>query len=417
MVGDASLPDRAGERGDHPLLLLGGDLGEEREGEHLVRGRLRRREVPALVAEVAEGALEMDRHRVVHAGADTCGVEAPENGVAPGYPDYIEMPDRLVAGKHGGPRHARIPGEQLVVASSGRAPRRIPLRQVGQLRVQDDRLECVQPRVEPELGVRVFHLAAVVAERAHLAGDGVRVGEYGARVAVGPEVLGWVEARPGCDPEAACGNALLRRPVSLRRVLQQEDPSPLSERPEPLHRRELAVEVDGEDGSRARPDPPGYLLDVDQVVDGVTVDQRRRRARAHDGERSGDERVRGHDDLVFRPDPDGAQGELERVRAVTYPNAVADAGEAGESLLERRHVLAEDEGGGGEDAGEALLDLRRDLAVLRRKIDEGVRGQGCTGSSRAPRSDRSMASRVRTTSSPSRPPLRHAPPDRTQSRK
>ena len=76
------------------------------------------------------------------------------------------------------------------------------------------------------------------------------------------------------------------------------------------------------------------------------------------------------------PTPSGPQRELEGVGAVGDADAVPGAGELGVRLLEGGDGLAADEVAGGEDLGEAGVDLLGDLGVLHGQVDQrdGVHG-------------------------------------------
>ena len=71
------------------LLLLGGDLREDRQREDLARGQLGVREISFLVAQVRERAHLMQRLRVVNPGADLRLVELGEDGIALRHADHV----------------------------------------------------------------------------------------------------------------------------------------------------------------------------------------------------------------------------------------------------------------------------------------------------------------------------------------
>ena len=57
-------------------------------------------------------------------------------------------------------------------------------------------------------------------------------------------------------------------------------------------------------------------------VSRLHVAEDRRGAGVHHAQRRGDERVRGHDHLVARPDPGGDERQRERGRARGHPDAL-----------------------------------------------------------------------------------------------
>ena len=153
----------------HAGLLVGGDLGEDRQREDLPRRLLGDREAPRTEAKVRERPLEVDRDRVVDLRADAVGVEPLDHLVAVRDADDVEMKDVLVSGERARARDRRQVGEQLVVAAGGAPARFVPTGEALELGVEHHRLQRVEPRVEPELRVVVLHLAAVVAQRPDLA--------------------------------------------------------------------------------------------------------------------------------------------------------------------------------------------------------------------------------------------------------
>ena len=103
---------------------------------------------------------------------------------------------------------------------------------------------------------------------------------------------------------------------------------------------------------------------------GVDVAEDRRGAAAAIGLRGREERERGADDLVARPDAERVEDEDERVRPVGDADGVADAEVGGGLLLEGAHLRAEDESAGVDDLSEAVLQLLDERRVLRPDVDE-----------------------------------------------
>ena len=72
----------------------------------------------------------------------------------------------------------------------------------------------------------------------------------------------------------------------------------------------------------------------------------------------------GDDHLVAGADPGRLEGERERGRAGRDPHAVLGSAVFGELVLERRDLLAEDEGARPDDPFEGFAELRPDRLVL-----------------------------------------------------
>jgi len=267
----------------------------------------------------------VQRRRVVDAGADARSPEFREHAVAFGDLYDVEMPDVLVALARGGQAHAGQVGQHLGVAGGGGAACGVPPVEAAQLCPEHGGLHRVEARVHACPVVHVLDRAAVCAEVPNVLRDVRVVGEHGAGIARGSEVLARVEARRG-DPADRAGPADgRRRALRLRGVFNDHQPVPLRNRGERLHRCGLAVEVNGDDRPGARGDGglDGGRVDEQELV--VDVDENRDGADPGRGLGRRDERVDGNDDLVAGADADGPQGEFDGVGAVGHSNAVLNA--------------------------------------------------------------------------------------------
>ena len=88
---------------------------------------------------------------------------------------------------------------------------------------------------------------------------------------------------------------------------------------------------------------------VEVVRARVDVGEHRRRAALPDRVGRGDERERGHDDLVAGADARGVQREVQRGRAARHGHRVGGADALGEGLLELAHARALRDPAGGDD--------------------------------------------------------------------
>jgi hypothetical protein len=162
--------------------------------------------------------------------------------------------------------------------------------------------------------------------------------------------------------------------VRLGGVLDELEAVAIGDRAQRRHVRRLAVEVDRDDrpGARAdrvldelRGDVPGHRVDIDR--DG-------RRPRLRDAEPGGDERVARDDDLVAGADPEAAQQQVQRVEAAADADAVRDAAQRRELVLEGVDLVAEDEATGAHDAVPGRVELVAKLVVGGREVEEGNHG-------------------------------------------
>ena len=145
--------------------------------------------------------------------------------------------------------------------------------------------------------------------------------------------------------------------MRLARVLEHGD-SPLAREGEDRgHVRGVAVEVDGQDGLRARGDRAGEALRVEVQGAGVHVHEDGAGARLQHGEAGEGGRDRGGDHLVAGAHTERAQGERERVGAVPDRHRVPRAERLGQLALEGLPLGAQDEPAGVEDPRHRLVQL------------------------------------------------------------
>ena len=77
------------------------------------------------------------------------------------------MPDVLIAGGNPGENDLRQVSEQLGITARGLPPRLVARREPAELSPQHDRLEGIEPGIEPDSEVLVATLGSVVAEQAN----------------------------------------------------------------------------------------------------------------------------------------------------------------------------------------------------------------------------------------------------------
>ncbi len=262
---------------------------------------------------------------------------------------------------------------------------------------------------------------APVAELAHGVGLRVVVGDDGAALAAGAEILAGVEAEAGQVAEGAGAPALVLGAVSLGRVLDEGEPVLIGEGADRIHVRHEAVEVHRQDGLRALGERALEPLGVHGPRALGDVDEHGPRADVAHRRRGGDEGHGHGDDLVVRLDAGGHERHLQRARARAHGDAVLRAAEGGELALERLHLGAEDVLGAREHPLHRWLHLVADAAVLGLKIQIGNHlALSLEGSSTwRPRSrmEAVAASSISTTRRPISPPVFTGVPFSIQSTK
>ena len=160
-----SLPERAPDGVGHPSLLLVRDLRVERQRQQLPGGSLGDREVAGPVAEVPEGWLQVNGHRVMDPGTDSFFVQAAQDMVPARHSDHVQMPDVLIAGGSPGEIDLGQISEQLGITARCLPPRQVARREATELSPQHHRLEGVEPGIESDSEVLVATLGSVVAEQ------------------------------------------------------------------------------------------------------------------------------------------------------------------------------------------------------------------------------------------------------------
>ena len=291
-------------------------------------------------------------------------VQLGQDPVAVGDAHDVEVPDVLALGPRQRTSYAVEVGEQRVVAEGGTHAQLVPLLQPVELGAEVDGLDGVEPGVHADHVVDVAGHRTVVAQPSYLGGDGGVVGGDRARVAGGTQVLARVEAGGGDGGQPSRAAAVEPGALGLGSVLDQRHAGGVADLLEADHRRELAEQVHRDHRLGAVGDRRLDQVGVDEQPVVVAVHEHGCRTDARDRLRGGDERVGGEHDLATGADTRSPQRELERVGAVADADAVVDPGEGGVLTLEVGDRRPVDEGRGGEDGGDACLDLGCDLGVL-----------------------------------------------------
>ena len=205
--------EEAPDGGDDGVDLVGPELGEAREGEHLPRGRPRRREGLGVVAQIVEQRLRRDGQRIVAGGADAGGGEVRGEGVPSGASGSCTggtrawRPGRSAGRTTGSPGEARRRSARRRPAAPGSTPAGAGASPAG----------WPPGARRAARSTRARHAGTSASGRGSGPGgdapaSAASVGRHQAGVAVGREVLGGVEAegsRPAvpADRPAAEGRA------------------------------------------------------------------------------------------------------------------------------------------------------------------------------------------------------------------
>jgi len=147
---------------------------------------------------------------------------------------------------------------------------------MGQLDREDGGLHLVEAAVKALDLVIVTLKLAIVAQQHDLLGPLVVIGDHHAAVAKGAEIFARIKTEAAVRAESARPLALVYRAVSLAGILDHRQVVAPGDGHHLIHPAAVAVEMDRDDGPRARAD---FLLDearVDAERVGIDVDQHRR---------------------------------------------------------------------------------------------------------------------------------------------
>jgi hypothetical protein len=320
----------------------------EREREGALEGGVR----PGEGALVAVGAEPVQGVRADLA-LDPLRAQARHHLVAAVDLDHVGLPAVDVA-RVGRRQHDVETGEPLAVAGCDPLVGGTQLGEAAQLRDSERAQDVAQAVVERRprhVVVGVRRKPAVVAERADALGERCVVRRDRAALA-GRDDLPRMEREAAEPAERAARPAAARRAERACGVLDHRQVRVVVERRRP------AEEMHGEHGLRLRRHAARGVGRVHVHRHGIDVDEHRRRAAEGDDVAGGWERVRGHEHLVARPEPERQHREVERGRPRRHRDHVLDADGVGEQRLELLDLRAHRELPGREhlaDLGQLLL--------------------------------------------------------------
>src|SRR5216684_4945061 len=310
------------------------------------------------------------RNRIVDQGVDRAPREVTLQCVATRMAHHEEMPDRLDAVRNMG-QYELGNSSQPVQIPRGHVPAAlVPIVETRQFHPQQRSLQRIEPRVESEHFVPVLHARAVVAQNADAVGELSVVRCYCAGIAIRAEVLSRIKAPAGSVAERAGPAGVLAPAVGLRRVLEYEKAAGACDLANGRHLGRLPVEMDRENGTRARGDGGLDAIRIEVVRPRVRLDGHGPRAGMRDGQPGGDVGVGWDDHLGAAADAGGAEHQMEGIESVGHADAVFDAAVGGKVALEGFDLLAEDVPAGLHDPARGGVELGTQLVVRRLHVEE-----------------------------------------------
>ena len=138
LVGAALLGRRRPEQlGGDPLLALEGEAGEHRQRQNLGGGLFGDGEITCAEAQALVRLAQMQRHRVVDAGPDTCSSQVRLHAVPIRDPDDVEMVDRARPVRHVRKDRGALAGQELPIRLRACAALLVPRRETTKLHAQN----------------------------------------------------------------------------------------------------------------------------------------------------------------------------------------------------------------------------------------------------------------------------------------
>ena len=139
-------------------------MGMDRQTKHVAAHSFCNREISAAIAQVPVNRLQMQRHGIMHGGADPGRDKPFQNPVAVLYSNGINMIYVFsVTGHHGQPDAWNI-AEVIVIHPGHADPSLIPSIKVTQFGIQKNRLHGIQAGIESNGPMHVFRYAAVITK-------------------------------------------------------------------------------------------------------------------------------------------------------------------------------------------------------------------------------------------------------------
>ena len=232
-------------------------------------------------------------------------------------------------------RHVHLcTGQGGAIRCRQRASLRGAVTKTGQSCAQHRRLQLVEAAVYSCVDVVIAIGLSAVSEAANPSGQRVIIRNHRASIAKRAEILRWIETERAGGAERADRASRARAEVRLAAILDEREALVRRQRRERRHVRRLTVQVNGQDGcGPARDGGLGRRRGQGhaRVID---VGKDRTRADHQDRERGVGRGERCRDHLVAGADSERAEGERDRIGAVSHAHRSRCARGASELALE-----------------------------------------------------------------------------------
>ena len=211
--------------------------------------------------------------------------------------------------------------QQTIVVSRVHAAPVVPRIDAPQFNAEHGCLDRIEAAVVPFDQMLVLFLLAEIAQQLNAFADPGVIGDDGAAVAIGAQILPRIKAEATGVADASGSPPLPHRSVRLTRIFDDAQSMTARRVEDRLHRDDLPVQVHRHQRLRAWRDRRVNCRRIDQVVIGH-LDQHRRRTHTRNAQRRGDVRICRHDDFVARADVQRLERDFQRRRSGLDPHAM-----------------------------------------------------------------------------------------------
>src|SRR6266436_1994185 len=229
-------------------------------------------------------------------------------------------------------------------------------------------LYFIQPAIPARLAADIFFRLSMIPQNAQTRRAFRGIGHDHARIAARAQILGRVKAKASYVAQGTGTPALVACADGLRAIFDHRQVLLAREIHDRVHVRGQTVEVNDDDGARARSHTARNLRRVDVVGVGLNVGEDRFRTERAHGAARGDKGERRENDFVTGRDSAGTQREDQRIRAGADTDSMRHTAKSRDFFFQRSAFTPQDELLRGEHALDRLANFAANRRVLRRQI-------------------------------------------------
>ena len=209
-----------------------------------------------------------------------------------------------------------------------------PHGQVGQLDVEDCRLQGIKAAVVTQVGMEITARHAMHRQLPDALGQAAVAADHGPAITGGPQVLGGEKAEAAGIPPASHRAPGPASAAGLGAIFDHPQAMAQGDGVDALHVHRPAKEMDRQQGAGGGGDGRLDAIEIEQIAGWIHVHEHRRGPHGADGLGGGEKAERGGDHLVSRADLQGPQGQGEGIGAAVAADGVGDGAGRSEAGLE-----------------------------------------------------------------------------------